>query len=144
MRSDAAKKRAARNFYLRNKDNPEFKAKRSVWQKKFRAGRPEAYEASSYKFNNLKSKCKHRSIALNLSLQDYERLTSATLCYYCHGRLPRLGSGLDRIDSDGPYSVDNCVPCCYICNVMKSDLTVYEFLHHINKIIKTVPYGANF
>lgn len=43
-------------------------------------------------------------------------------------------NGIDRVDSTLPYVASNCVPCCKICNIMKSNLTVNEFLDHVKKI----------
>ena len=40
-------------------------------------------------------------------------------------------NGIDRIDSNIGYTVNNCVPCCTICNHMKNDLTTDEFYNHI-------------
>lgn len=47
---------------------------------------------------------------------------------------PFIYSGLDRIDSLKPHDYENCVPCCYYCNVAKSDRTVEEFMMWIEKI----------
>lgn len=70
-------------------------------------------------------------------------------CYYC-GAEPEykdyyttrsfpdqklFANGIDRIDSDLGYTVENCVPCCTICNHMKLDLTQEQFYSHINKIL---------
>lgn len=43
-------------------------------------------------------------------------------------------NGIDRIDSNKGYTIDNCVPCCTLCNRMKSDLSTEVFLTHVNKI----------
>lgn len=43
-------------------------------------------------------------------------------------------NGIDRIDSSKGYSDDNCVSCCSMCNLMKNNYSVYDFLNHINKI----------
>lgn len=42
--------------------------------------------------------------------------------------------GVDRIDSSKGYEVDNIVPCCYVCNGMKSDRTTDDFLSHVERI----------
>lgn len=66
-------------------------------------------------------------------------------CEYCGSppmpRLARhyntttyLGNGIDRIDSKKEYDIDNCVPCCTICNRMKRDHSLLEFKHHIQRI----------
>ena len=71
-------------------------------------------------------------------------------CYYC-GRPPSnsfnlkgddqkaepfIYNGIDRIDSSKGHIIDNVVPCCKICNWMKSDLTLDEFLDQIESIYK--------
>lgn len=43
-------------------------------------------------------------------------------------------NGIDRIDSDKGYTVDNCVPCCPMCNRMKLDFTLDSFYKQIEKI----------
>lgn len=82
-----------------------------------------------------------------LSLSEFETLIKGN-CYYC-GSSPKQviygknkivqdrsfeKNGIDRLDSMGNYSIDNCVPCCKICNIMKSNLSKTEFITHINKI----------
>ena len=55
-------------------------------------------------------------------------------CHYCGGAIETIG--LDRVDSTMGYSIDNVVPCCSVCNRMKTDHTVEEFLEHVQKIYK--------
>jgi hypothetical protein len=43
-------------------------------------------------------------------------------------------NGLDRVDSTKGHTVDNVVPCCSICNRMKSNLTIEEFRAHIEQL----------
>jgi hypothetical protein len=50
-----------------------------------------------------------------------------------HG-LRVISNGLDRIDSSIGHVLENVVPCCFDCNIMKSNRTVDEFLAHIKKI----------
>lgn len=40
-------------------------------------------------------------------------------------------NGIDRINSDLGYSIENILPCCKVCNTMKMSLTLEEFLDHI-------------
>lgn len=44
--------------------------------------------------------------------------------------------GIDRLDSSLGYTIENCVPCCSMCNRMKSDFTVEQFLYRIQAINK--------
>jgi hypothetical protein len=53
-------------------------------------------------------------------------------------------SGLDRIDSSKNHTLDNVVACCKTCNRMKSDMSMIDFIQHIEKICsylsgKTIP-----
>ena len=43
-------------------------------------------------------------------------------------------NGIDRIDSTKGYSVNNCVPCCTMCNKMKLDYSLEDFKTQISKI----------
>jgi len=42
--------------------------------------------------------------------------------------------GIDRVDNDKGYTLENCVPCCMICNKMKKAMSREEFLDHIGRI----------
>jgi len=54
-------------------------------------------------------------------------------CQYC-GEMQRVG--IDRINSEMPYTMDNVVPCCTRCNYMKKDLTPEDFLNQCLRIFK--------
>lgn len=43
-------------------------------------------------------------------------------------------NGLDRVDSNKKHTIDNVVPCCWNCNRMKSNMSLDDFLAHIQKI----------
>lgn len=67
-------------------------------------------------------------------------------CHYC-GKPPSkphrkcetfLYNGLDRVDNNIGYTESNVVPCCYICNKMKGELPVEDFLEHLNKIFTRI------
>ena len=40
----------------------------------------------------------------------------------------RAYNGIDRINSDQPYSIGNTVVCCGKCNAAKSDMSVEAFM----------------
>lgn len=84
----------------------------------------------------------------NLTIDQFKNFSSKN-CYYC-GSLPsncrsrknRDGkvlysfsyNGLDRLDSSKPHHFDNVVPCCRLCNRLKSDLHIDDFLRRIELI----------
>jgi len=45
-------------------------------------------------------------------------------------------NGIDRIDSNKGYEFGNVVPCCYHCNLAKSDYTTEEFMEWANRLAK--------
>tara|TARA_B110000503_G_scaffold22355_1_gene34485 strand:- start:2370 stop:2969 length:600 start_codon:yes stop_codon:yes gene_type:complete len=105
---------------------------------------------SVYRFlyERYKSSAKKRNIVFGLSRCDYESIIKNN-CYYC-GSKPELKqpkrkigdlvgvpvpyNGIDRIDSNIGYEINNCVSCCTRCNYMKSDMDVSLFTEHILKI----------
>lgn len=76
-------------------------------------------------FSSIKNSAKSRGIAFLLTLEQYVELRNSGKCEFCGGCLPSWG-GLDRKDNSMGYTVDNCVPCCFVCNVAKNDHFTYE------------------
>lgn len=66
-------------------------------------------------------------------------------CYYC-GLPPEVNSyseeakikvpmnGLDRVNSDLPYTETNVRPCCKMCNLAKLDYPEHVFLNWIHRV----------
>lgn len=76
------------------------------------------------RYTKLKVTAKKRNIPVELTYEEYYELVKDWTCHY--DRAPLSGYGLDRKDSGGPYSFENCVPCCARCNYTKSDKLSYE------------------
>jgi hypothetical protein len=53
-------------------------------------------------------------------------------CFYCGENVPRIG--IDRVNNDIGYVVGNLVTCCTICNRMKTNYSVNNFIKHCRKI----------
>lgn len=45
-----------------------------------------------------------------------------------------IHNGIDRVDVSGKHSTDNVVPCCIICNRVKTNRSVNDFLDHIKRL----------
>lgn len=97
-----------------------------------------------YLFLQYKSRSIKRFGDFELTKKQFETLIYQN-CSYCdsppemrymkrsaYGTIPF--NGIDRIDSAKCYSLENCVTCCKICNMMKMDLSLPLFLDHIKKI----------
>ena len=57
-------------------------------------------------------------------------------CFYCGGSLPIYGSGIDRIDSNLGYTIENIRPCCTICNIAKNASSEDAFRLWIIRVFK--------
>lgn len=68
-----------------------------------------------------------------LSMEDFALIVLED-CRYCGENTKRIG--IDRIDNSKGYVLGNCAPCCKLCNYMKKNHTVDDFLIHIKKIYK--------
>jgi len=78
-----------------------------------------------------KYSAKSRGRDFELSIEQFEGYWQQP-CYYCGDKIETIG--LDRINNDKGYSIDNIVPCCYICNIMKRTMSKEEFIKHCKKI----------
>lgn len=81
-----------------------------------------------YKNNALR-----RGIKFNLTISDFSELWSQP-CNYCGSEIETIG--VDRIDSDKGYEMNNVVSCCGRCNEMKMGSTVSEWVEHMHKILR--------
>jgi hypothetical protein len=94
-----------------------------------------------YRYN-----AERRNLNISLSREDFIELFQQN-CHYC-GNPPAnhfmedgyngdlVYSGIDRVDNTIGYDKLNVVPCCEICNRMKSTLSEKDFINHIAKILK--------
>lgn len=126
--------------------------------RKNRFGKPlNVLEYKMYCF--YRSGAEQRKIDFNLSEDEFRSIIKQN-CYYCGEEPSRhqsvsyrqdyeLVNGIDRIDSNKGYSIENCVPCCKICNIMKNKLSKKVFLEKVSKIYNhliksstTIPKGS--
>lgn len=73
---------------------------------------------------------KSRGIKIGLSDAEISTLLNSE-CYYC-GK--EKADGIDRVNSNKDYTIDNVVPCCGICNRMKNKFSLNLFLEQVDKI----------
>lgn len=105
-------------------------------------------------FNSLyvhyKAIAKKRKYRFILSKDEFRKFTKQN-CFYCDqppsnrhniGRKPYIYSGIDRVDNDKDYIVENCVACCRTCNSMKLRRPKDSFIEHIFRIYQHLSGGA--
>ncbi len=89
------------------------------------------------RYSLAKSTAKRTNRAFTLSREQFAELVSQP-CHYCSHPLNETGSGLDRLDPDRGYTEDNVVPCCKMCNWVKSDHLLYEEMLVVGEAIRRV------
>lgn len=66
-----------------------------------------------------------------ISLEDFTKIVNMP-CTYCGGE--NTTKGVDRIENEKGYTIQNSTSCCKRCNYVKNNWSVDEFILHINKI----------
>ena len=87
-------------------------------------------------FMRYKRGAKKRGIAFTISIEDFVALWGKP-CSYCGDKIETIG--IDRVDNKKGYVKRNIVPCCTLCNSMKSNIGEKVFLEQCKKI---VAYGV--
>lgn len=107
-------------------------------------------------FNSLfyiyKRNAKNRDLEFNLTREEFSGLTQQN-CYYC-GEEPKqvvgtkrnnkkdwakyIYNGIDRVNNDKGYIIENCVPCCRKCNRAKDIMSIEEFYEWIKKLMEYI------
>lgn len=110
------------------------------------------YAAGTERYNHTRRQAQKRGFAFALSHEAWSTLVQQD-CHYCgiaplqvvmrrHFNGVFVCNGLDRKDSTQGYTLDNCVACCGLCNLMKQDLAYTQFLKHIAQIAQRHPIDA--
>jgi hypothetical protein len=97
--------------------------------------------AKRYMWNTYHNGALRRGLTFRLSLNEMWKIMQKS-CYYCNAppmerKLSHRGNpksrqhffanGIDRVDNTKGYTSDNCVPCCAICNLAKSKMSLSVF-----------------
>lgn len=100
--------------------------------KKYSAARERYDKSPKKKYDYIKKRSKKKGLKI-----DAKELLLPLLyqcCHYCGDSQKRIG--LDRIDNSKGYTLDNVLPCCPTCNVIRGvDLTVEEMVE-VAKLLK--------
>lgn len=92
-----------------------------------------------------KRSARARGLVYDLTTEEFNKLILG-ICVYCGDSLSTTKkgqgktsgnfkyTGIDRIDSEKGYTIDNCVSCCSRCNFMKHKMDKNTFIEHVKKI----------
>lgn len=86
---------------------------------------------NKFKFG-YKYPARKRGYEFKLSFAQFTKLFIGE-CRYCGVENAR---GIDRVDNNIGYIIDNCVSCCGVCNKMKWKLNQDDFLEKVKQIFK--------
>lgn len=116
------------------------------WRKRHREYQSSPGRSEYNRTNNLGWKARYvrcrrsaqlRGISFELTPEQYHELCDLP-CVYCGWKVKDTGHGLDRKDSKGPYSVNNVVPSCGVCNWAKHVNFSYEEMLVLGKTISQI------
>ena len=81
-------------------------------------------------FTNYRYRANKRGHDFTLTRVQFLNIISQT-CYWCgfDGLV-----GVDRIDNNAGYTIENSVPCCKKCNYAKNDMSLDEWNEWLNRI----------
>jgi len=92
-----------------------------------------------------KKNAQKRNLLWELSDEQVKDITSKS-CFYCdaepkneikahvgeNGRY--LYNGIDRLDNNAGYTINNVVPCCYRCNILKKDFSINSMVKVLTRL----------
>lgn len=97
-------------------------------------------------YSSYKDRSKRKKIEFELTKEEFRKIATDN-CYFCgvkpyqifakgkkHKNGHFLHNGLDRIDNQKGYTVENVKPSCEICNKAKRDLSLESFLKWVDRI----------
>lgn len=92
-----------------------------------------AYKKSlNGKYRQAISMAKWRGLVFKISFEDYKCFLKQP-CFYCNKKT----TGLDRINNKKGYLLENVLPSCRTCNILRNDLfTVEETQVMVKALIK--------
>ncbi len=125
-----------KTFYRKHKEKRKAESRAYKSTDIYKAKRIERDSKIRRRYTNLKSDAKRRNLEFNLDYTYYESLIKPDQCYYCEGPLAKLSGALDRIDNNKGYILENVVPCCRDCNVVRNRLLSIEEMLEIVKLLR--------
>jgi hypothetical protein len=96
--------------------------------------------AMSYLFAIYRCNARNRDLVFEISKEQCFTLFKESCAYcgipYSNKREGFQYNGIDRIDNQIGYVWSNCIPCCRICNRMKGNQSLIDFLSLVDRIKK--------
>lgn len=99
-------------------------------------------------FNRLYSQysnsAQKRKYSFNISKEEFKEITQKK-CYLCRASPSNnmlnkkengnyIYNGVDRVNNKIGYEIENCRSCCGVCNYIKKDMNLFQFLDLVERI----------
>ncbi|MHA1470848.1 MAG: hypothetical protein ACTSSP_09850 [Candidatus Asgardarchaeia archaeon] len=95
-------------------------------------------------YSQYRNRANRKGIVFRLNKEEFKEITQKN-CSYCGSDLSNYNpapnnnggfhyNGIDRVVNLKGYELDNCVPCCSICNRAKDIMSKREFIEWIKKV----------
>lgn len=85
------------------------------------------------RFASYKRGARNRDLPFELSFKQFEDFWGKP-CEYCGDKIETIG--LDRVNPEAGYTLDNVKSCCTICNRMKLNHSLENWLIYMSKVLR--------
>jgi hypothetical protein len=107
---------------------------------------PKGQASKNLLLSSYKKGSKRRKLNWELTNTEFDVLTQEN-CFYCGvsplQKIQQPGAygeyiynGIDRVDNSKGYTIDNCVPCCKMCNYARRNMSFKEYIQFIIRSFK--------
>ncbi|MEA3280602.1 MAG: hypothetical protein U9Q38_08405, partial [Thermodesulfobacteriota bacterium] len=76
-----------------------------------------------------------RGMNCDLTIDWFVENILTKTCHYC-GSEKNIGA--DRIKNDIGHTINNIVPCCYVCNIIKNNIFTSDEMYVLGKVAKNI------
>ncbi len=91
------------------------------------------------KYTVYKNDAARRGFEFEISFEEF-KLYWKKKCEYCNSEIETIG--LDRVDNNAGYKIENIKSCCKVCNYMKREHSFDEWTEHMIKILSYNKIGV--
>ena len=108
----------------KEKNRDKMNESRKKWRDNNKEKIREWEQSQNGKFCRYKTRSKERNISFQLTKKQFISFWQKN-CHYCGSKIETIG--IDRVDNNKGYLIDNIVACCRTCNSIKNNRTLDEF-----------------
>jgi len=88
-------------------------------------------------YSKYKIEAKNRNYQFNIPEDIFYYFRDYCNCYICNKQSNKNHkNGIDRVNNNIGYKVSNILSCCGMCNIMKKNMKIKDFINHCDKIYK--------